>query len=132
MLTDIDVSKIECKKFLTVNINDDNACMVLQTTHNFHLEDLQKEALQYIFSHGKSSLESTSFVGLPSGYVKLIIESDNLVCTEEIIYPKMIQWEQHQCRKEQHVTDNDEQHVTGNDEQHVTAYDEQHVTGNDE
>jgi hypothetical protein len=38
----------------------------------------------------------------------------------------------HQCRKEQHVTDNDEQHVTGNDEQHVTAYDEQHVTGNDE
>ena len=72
MLTDIDVIKIECKKFLAVNIN-------------FQSEDLQKEALQYIFSHGKSSLESTSFVGLPSGYVKLIIESDNLVCTEEII-----------------------------------------------
>ena len=64
----LDVIKIQCKKFLTVNINDDNACMVLQTTHNFHLEDLQKEALQYIFSHGQSCLKSTSFVGLPSGY----------------------------------------------------------------
>jgi hypothetical protein len=128
----LDVIKIECKKFLTVNINDDNACMVLQTAHSVHLEDLQKDALQYIFSHGKSCLESTSFVGLSSGYVKLIIASENLVCTEEIIYQNMIHWAQQQCRKEQHVTDNDEQHVTGNDQQHVTAYDEQHVTGNDE
>jgi hypothetical protein len=35
----LDVIKIECNKFLTVNINDVNACMVLQTAHNFHLED---------------------------------------------------------------------------------------------
>jgi hypothetical protein len=128
----LDGIKIECKKVLTANINDDNTCMVLQTAHNFHLEDLQKDALQYIFSHGKSCLESTSFVGLSSGYAKLIIESENLVCTEEIIYQKMIQWAQQQCRKEQHVTGNDEQHVTANDEQHVTGNDEQHVTGNDE
>jgi hypothetical protein len=59
-----------------------------------HLEDLQKDALQFIFSHGKSCLESISFFGLSSGYVKLIIESDHLVCPEEIIYQKMIQWAQ--------------------------------------
>ena len=136
----LDVIKNECKKFLTVNINDDKACMVLQSAHNFHLEDLQKHALQFIFSHGKSCLESTSFFGLFSGYVKLIIQSDNLVCREEIIYQKMIQWAQQQCRKEQHVTGNDEQHVTGNDDQHVisndkqhmTAIKEQHMTANDE
>jgi hypothetical protein len=136
----LDVIKIECKKFLTVNINDDNACMVLQTSHSFHLEDLQKDALQFIFSHGKSCLESISFFGLSSGYVKLIIESDHLVCPEEIIYQKMIQWAQQQCRKEQHMTGNDEKHVTaikeqpmtGNDEQHVISNDEQHMTANDE
>jgi hypothetical protein len=87
----LDVIKIECKRFLTANINDDNACMVLQTAHNFHLEDLQEDALQFIFAHGKSCLESTSFVGLSSGCAKLIIESEKLLCTEEIVYQKMIQ-----------------------------------------
>jgi BTB/POZ domain-containing protein 1/2 len=124
----IDVIKIECKKFLTANINDDNACVVLQTSHSFHLEDLQKDALQFIFYHGKSCLESTSFIDLSSGCVKLIIESNNLLCTEDIVYQKMMQWAELQCMKVQHVTASNEQLVTGNDEQHVTVYDEQHVT----
>jgi len=63
-----------------------------------------------------------------------------LLCTEEIVYKKMIQWADQQCRKEQNVTANKKQHVTGNDgqrmtandEHHVTANDEEHVTGNDE
>jgi hypothetical protein len=128
----IDVIKNECKKFLTANINDDNACVVLQTSHNFHLEDLQKDALQFIFYHGKSCLESTSFFYLSSGCVKLIIESNNLLWTEEIVYQQMMQWAEQQCRKVHHVTASNEQLVTVNDEQHVTVYDEQHVTGNDE
>ena len=57
----LDVIKIECKKFLTANINEDYACMALQTAQYFHLEDLQKDALQFIFSHEQSCLESTSF-----------------------------------------------------------------------
>jgi hypothetical protein len=127
----LDVIKIECKKFLTANINDDNACMVLQTAHNFELADLQNDALQFIFLHGKSCLESTSFVGLSSGCVKLIIESEKLLSTEEIVYQNIIQWAEQQCRKEQSVTANKQQHVTSNDEQHVTANEEQHVTAND-
>ena len=105
--------------------------MVLQSAHNFHLEDLQNDALQFIFLHGKSCLESTSFFGLSSGCVKLIIESEKLICTEEIVYQKMIQWAEQQCSKEQNVTANKQQHVTSNDEQHVTANEEQHVTAND-
>jgi len=136
----LDVIKNECKKFLAANINDDNACVVLQTAHNFHLEDLQKDALQFIFYHGKSGLESTSFFSLSSGCAKLIIESDKLLCTEEIVYQNMIQWAEQQCRKDQHVTaddgqhvtSNEDQHVTANNEQQVTANNEQHVTGNDE
>jgi len=53
----LDVIKIECKKFLTANINEDYACMALQTAQYFHLEDLQKDALQFIFSHEQSCLE---------------------------------------------------------------------------
>jgi hypothetical protein len=40
-----------------------------------------------------------------------------LDCTEEIIYQKMIQWAEQQCRKEQHVTGNDGKRVTANDKQ---------------
>jgi hypothetical protein len=96
----LDVIKIECKRFLTANINDDDACMVLQSAHNFALADLQNDALQFIFLHGKSCLESTSFLGLSSGCVKLIIESEKLICTEEFVYQKMIQWAEQQCNKE--------------------------------
>jgi hypothetical protein len=127
----LDVIKIECKKFLTTHINDDNACMVLQSAHNFELADLQNDALQFIFLHGKSCLESTSFFGLSSGCVKLIIESEKLICKEEIVYQKIIQWAEQQCSKEQNVTANKQQHVTCNDEQHVPANEEQHVTAND-
>ena len=143
-----DVIKNECKKFLAGNINEDYACVVLQTAHSFYLEDLQNDALQFIFSHGQSCLESTSFLSLSSGCAKLIIESDKLNCREEIVYQKLIQWAEQQCSKEQHVTVDDEQHVTGDDEQpvtgaeeqhvianaepHVTGNDEQHVTGDDE
>jgi hypothetical protein len=88
----LDVIKNECKKFLTANINEDYACVVLQIAHTFQLEDLQKDALQFIFSHGKSCLESTSFLSLSSECVELIIESDKLICTEENVYEKMIEW----------------------------------------
>ena len=113
----LDVIKNECKKFLAGNINEDYACVVLQTAHSFYLEDLQNDALQFIFSHGQSCLESTSFLSLSSGCVKLIIESDKLNCTEEIIYQKMIQWAKQQCKKEQHVTGNDGKRVTAKDKQ---------------
>ena len=128
----LDVIKIECKQFLTTNINEKYACLVLHTAHDFHLEDLQKDALQFIFSHGRSCLESIIFLGLSLGIVKLIIESDKLNCTEDIVYQKLIQWAEHQCRKDQQVTADDEQHVTGNEDQHVTTNDEQHVTANSE
>jgi hypothetical protein len=113
----LDVIKNECKKFLAANINEDYACVVLQIANTFHLEDLQKDALQFVFSHGKYCLESTSFLSLSSGCVKLIIESDKLNCTEEIIYQKMIQWAKQQCKKEQHVTGNDGKRVTAKDKQ---------------
>ena len=84
----IDVTKNECKKFLTANINEDYVCVVLQIANNFRLEDLQKDALQFIFSNGKSCLGSVSFLSLSSGCIKLIIESDKLNCTEENVFSK--------------------------------------------
>ena len=74
----IDFIKNKCKKFLTANINEDYVCVVLQIANNFRLEDLQKDALQFIFSNGKSCLGSISFLSLSSGCAKLIIELDKL------------------------------------------------------
>ena len=121
----LDIIKNECKKFLTAHINEDYACVVLQIANTFDLEDLQKDALQFMFSHVKSCLKSISFLSLSSECVQLLIESDKLQCTEGFVYQKMIQWAEQQCRKDLHVSANKEQRVTGYDGQHVTANDEQ-------
>jgi hypothetical protein len=106
----VDTSLVKYLRSMTGNliryIKSPKAFRNCSLAYNFRLEDLQKDALQFIFPNGKSCLESTSFLSLSSGCVQLIIESDKLNCTEEIIYQKMIEWAEQQCRKEQHVTTN--------------------------
>jgi len=45
----LDVIKNDCKRFLTANINEDYACVVLQIAHTFHLEDCKKMPFNLYF-----------------------------------------------------------------------------------
>jgi hypothetical protein len=56
---------------------------------------------------GELCLESKSFLSLSPECLRLVIESDDLKCKEEIIYQKIIDWSTKRCQ-DQNQTANDE------------------------
>ena len=99
--------KDKCSHYLQGSVDEERVCVVLQTAHDFHLDDLRKNALKFILSIGEPCLESKSFLSLSPECLRLVIESDDLKCKEEIIYQKIIDWSTNRCRN-QNLTANDE------------------------
>ena len=107
--------KDECSHYLQSSLDEECACFVLQTAHDLHLADLQTNAVKFILNNGEHCLESKSFISLSTDCLRLIIESDDLICKEEIIYQKIIEWSTNRCH-DQNLPVNDEniRQVLGN------------------
>jgi len=101
------VIKDKCSHYLQSSLDEERACLVLQTAHDFNLDDLKTNALKFILSSGEPCLESKSFLSLSPECLRLVIESDDLMCKEEIIYQKIIEWSTNRCH-DQNLTVNDE------------------------
>jgi hypothetical protein len=99
--------KDKCSHYLQASVDEERVCVVLQTAHDFYLDDYRTNALKFILSIGEPCLESNSFLHLSPECLKLVIESDYLKCKEEIMYQKIIDWSTHRCQ-DQHLTVNDE------------------------
>ena len=104
MLHDI---RDKCLHDLESSVDKNRACVVLQTAHDLHLDDLQANVLNFILKSGESCLESKGFLSLSPECLRLVIESDDLMCKEEIIYQKIIEWSTHRCQ-DQNLPVNDE------------------------
>ncbi|CAG2218772.1 BTBD3_6 [Mytilus edulis] len=92
--------KDKCNEFLTSSLNKDHACVVFQTAHDFHMKDLETDALNYIFKKGRACFESDDLLHLSSDCLKLIVESDKLYCDETTIYQRMVQWSKLRCEEQ--------------------------------
>ncbi|CAG2219712.1 unnamed protein product [Mytilus edulis] len=92
--------KDKCSELLTLSVDGDHTCGVFQTAHDFHMKDLEKETLNFIYENGNASLESDDFLQLSSDCLKLIIESERLNCDEKIIYLRMVQWSKLRCEEQ--------------------------------
>ncbi|XP_071127678.1 BTB/POZ domain-containing protein 6-like [Mytilus edulis] len=100
--------KDQCSKFLSSNVtSDDHACIVYQTAHDFHIEDIKTRALNHIFENGNRCIESTDFLCLTEECLKVIIKSDTLDCREDVLYDRMVKWAKLRC-KEETLTTTDE------------------------
>jgi hypothetical protein len=88
-------------------VDEERVCFVLQTAYDFHLDDLRTNALKFILNIGEPGLESKSFLNLSPECLRLVIESDDLKCKEEVIYQKIIDWSTQRCH-DQNLTVNDE------------------------
>ena len=99
--------KDKCMQNLESNVDKKRACVVLQTAHDLHLDDLQANVLKFILNSGESCLESKCFLSLSPECLRLVIESDDLMCKEEIIYQKIIEWSTNRCQH-QNLPVNDE------------------------
>lgn len=89
--------RAKCDKFLTSNVNTKHVCVVFQTAHDFHMDDLQIKAMDLILEKGRQCLESDDFLQLSAECLKLIVESNNLNCDEGIIYQRMVRWAKQRC-----------------------------------
>ncbi|VDI79410.1 BTB/POZ domain-containing protein 3/6 [Mytilus galloprovincialis] len=92
--------KDKCNEFLTSSVDEDHACVVFQTAHDFHIKDLETDALDFIFKKGRACFESDDFLHLSSDCLKLIVESDKLYCDETTIYQRMVQWSKLRCEEQ--------------------------------
>jgi len=101
------VIKDICSHYLQSGVDVERACVVLQKAHDFHLDDLRTNALKFILDRGIDCLESKSFLSLSPECLRLVIESDDLICKEEIIYEKIIEWSTTRCH-DQNLLVNDE------------------------
>ena len=99
--------KDECSHYLQSSLDEECACFVLQTAHDLHLDHLQTNALKFILNNGKPCLESKSFLRFSPDCLRLVIESNDLPCKEEIIYQQIIEWSTNRCR-DQRLIVNDE------------------------
>ena len=99
--------KDKCMHNLESSVDVERACLVLQSAHDLHLDDLQANVLKFILNSGEPCLESKSFRSLSPECLRLVIESDNLKFKEEFIYQKILEWSTNRCQ-DQRLTVNDE------------------------
>ena len=107
--------KDECSRFLSSLLDHEHACVVLQTAHDFNLDNLKAKALQYIHKQGKVSMVSESLSFLSADCLKLVIESDNLKCKEDFVFQQVVRWAQDKCEeKDLPLTDGNIRTILGN------------------
>jgi hypothetical protein len=56
--------KDKCSHYLQASVDEERVCVVLQTAHDFHLDDLRTNALKFILSIGEPCLQSTGWLHL--------------------------------------------------------------------
>jgi hypothetical protein len=52
--------KDKCSHYLKASVDEERVCVVLQTAHDFHLDDLRTNALKFILIHQYQQSEQSS------------------------------------------------------------------------
>jgi hypothetical protein len=129
--------KDKCSHYLQASVDEERVCVVLQTAHDFHLRSSDSmtnlrqsgDKLRKLFDSRQGSpmlrMNLRAFVLRSPRWKscavcrttqtrssstlawRLVIESDDLKCKEEIIYQKIIEWSTNRCQ-DQNLTVTDE------------------------
>ncbi|VDI75647.1 Hypothetical predicted protein, partial [Mytilus galloprovincialis] len=87
----------KCCELLKSTAQSSNAVVTLSTANKFHLEDLQKESLQYIENNTGKCLLSSHAGQLNSECVQIIVTSEHLSCSETEVCKFFLKWVEAQC-----------------------------------
>ena len=85
----------ECVKFLSQDINANNAVLVLQQASKFEEEELLQKCVKYICSDVSQSLKSEYFLNLNLDTLKIILKQDKLNITEIQLFKFVQCWCDH-------------------------------------
>ncbi|XP_041372617.1 BTB/POZ domain-containing protein 6-like [Gigantopelta aegis] len=97
-----DVSTLEekCLTYLETSMTAKNACFILEQAHIYEEEDLKEKALSCIRNNGNASLKSSDVVHLCRGCLSDVIQSDQLIVTEETVFESVMSWSESPCRSQ--------------------------------
>ncbi|XP_041347072.1 BTB/POZ domain-containing protein 6-like [Gigantopelta aegis] len=97
-----DVSTLEekCLTYLETSMTSKNACFILEQAHIYDEEDLKEKALSCIRNNGNASLMSRDVVHLCRGCLSDVIQSDQLIATEETVFESVLSWSESACRSQ--------------------------------
>ncbi|XP_071099517.1 BTB/POZ domain-containing protein 6-like [Haliotis cracherodii] len=90
----------QCLEFLEKHLNVDNACVVLDAAHRFDQIQLFQKAFTLIKDTGERSLQSSGFLTLRQGLLQQIVESDDLLAEEHVIFNAVNRWAEAECRRQ--------------------------------
>ncbi|XP_046378803.1 BTB/POZ domain-containing protein 6-like [Haliotis rufescens] len=104
----------QCLEFLENNLSVENACVVLEAAHHYDQSHLYKEALTLVKSEGDKSLQSLGFLALSHVLVDQIVELDDLVAGEHVIFNAVNSWAEAECgRQAREVTPQAKRSILG-------------------
>ncbi|XP_071099513.1 BTB/POZ domain-containing protein 6-like [Haliotis cracherodii] len=90
----------QCLEVLEKHLNVDNACVILDAAHRFDQIQLFQKALTLIKDTGERSLQSSGFLTLRQVLLHQIVESDDLLAEEHVIFSAVNRWAEAECRRQ--------------------------------
>ncbi|XP_048241902.1 BTB/POZ domain-containing protein 6-like [Haliotis rufescens] len=90
----------QCLEFLEKHLNVDNACVILDAAHRFDQSQLFQKAFTLIKDTGERSLQSSGFLTLSQVLLQKIVESDDLLAEEHVIFSAVNSWAEAECRRQ--------------------------------
>ena len=88
----------ECKKFLSHNINVNNALAILQQADKFEEEELKEKCIKYICLNVKEILKTEHFLKLDLKTLKIILKQDRLNIRDTELFKFIDLWCSHKLR----------------------------------
>ncbi|KAL5018974.1 hypothetical protein ScPMuIL_004696 [Solemya velum] len=96
-----------CRKYLSDNIDIDNACAILHAANTSEEEVLFKNCFSYILENGEKCLQSTSFCEMNRQCVEKVIEADDLQACELSVWEALVRWAEAECERQGVDTNNE-------------------------
>ncbi|XP_046378807.2 BTB/POZ domain-containing protein 6-like isoform X1 [Haliotis rufescens] len=90
----------QCLEFLEKHLNVDNACVILDAAHRFDQSQLFQKAFTLIKDTGERSLQSSGFLTLSQVLLQKIVESDDLLAEEHVIFSAVNSLAEAECRRQ--------------------------------
>ncbi|KAL3846826.1 hypothetical protein ACJMK2_017780 [Sinanodonta woodiana] len=87
-----------CSEQLAKHIRVDNACDILDLAVFYNLNELQKEACNYVDDHVLEILETPGFMNISVETLKVMLSGDTLYADELNIFRKCMEWAENKCK----------------------------------
>ncbi|KAL5016964.1 hypothetical protein ScPMuIL_006553 [Solemya velum] len=89
-----------CKTFCAEKINVDNACVLLDHAYKLDEQELFQACQTYILENGERCLQSVTFCKMSKHCVEKVVEADDLLACELIVWKALVGWAEAECERQ--------------------------------